>query len=180
MKDLRLVVPEFDYKRKYGLSLAGLVDLLVKAGYILNSVKSIKDIQVQFKSVGKQDINDSKINILLDELASKCIYSTIVTEKSRRSNLDIIIDLYYGLNGSDAEYISRIILKQFTVDPLYRLHQVHPCALVIYRNQRDLETLSSSLLEIDKKFSREELKDKSKRIQVYKEYGKPKVVSIWH
>lgn len=173
MRDLRLIVPEFDYKRKYGLVLQNIVDLLLKNGYLSRKVDDIQDIQEYFLCTGRTGIKNYE---LLDELASTCSYSTISVEKSKRSKLEIIRDLFYGLDGSDAQEMVRIILKQFKSDPYHRLHNVHPCALVIFRNQRDLFTLQNTLLEIDKKFTRIELQDKSKRIQAYREYGKPIVV----
>lgn len=177
MRDLRLIVPEFDTKRKYGLSFPGLVDLLVKCGFIRGALSSILEFQDHFCG-GSSEMDDVLTLKLLDELASTCKYSTPSTTSttSTRNKLEIIRDLYMGLCSSDGEYLTRIIIKQFKSDPMYRLHQVHPCAVVIYKNQMDLFTLGQSLSEIDRVFNRNQLQDKSTRIQVYREYGRPKVV----
>lgn len=73
--------------------------------------------------------------------------------------------------------MARIILKSMNRDPWSKLHEIHPCAFVLYKNQRCLKTLARNLKEISKNYSMEELQDKSKRIQVYKEFP-PQVVIL--
>lgn len=93
--ELELLIPEFDYKRKYGISNLKLFQLLRECGFLLknSSVKSIQDIQNNFISTRASKTVD-QVNGLLDELASTCKYSTLKTLTSSRSKLEILRDLF--------------------------------------------------------------------------------------
>ena len=172
-----LYFPEFDYKRKYGISHSKLKKELL----IFGKFQDLDNIGKEFKRIEQKEYYTREINELLDELASKCEYTTgddgKRVESSQRSVSSIIYDLFKGQTGIGAKWLCRIILKSFKDSPWSRLSKYHPCATVLFKNQKCLKSLYANLCRINDKYTRIELmENKNNRIKAYQDYGKPIVV----
>ncbi|TIC42210.1 DNA ligase/mRNA capping enzyme [Wallemia mellicola] len=119
----RLIFPEMDMKRRYGVKEHTLVPLLssiLGVDIPLTShclgIAAYNALSKVPSSSKRTCLSLHRIDELLNELAAKCIWSSdcVKVNKSRRTKDDILRDLFSGLTPESVAFTVQVILKDIT------------------------------------------------------------------
>ena len=114
---LKLMFPEFDIKRRYGMKETTLKPILKSLLNIdfssdNNCLGSIVEHELSIKcstSIFRQ-ISIKRVDELLDELAARCVWSceSVKAKRSKRSKESILSDLLSGLHPIEVGFLVQV------------------------------------------------------------------------